>query len=94
MKAERNFPKAVITKKGSLWLKQGHVWVYEDEVIRLDEGNENGALTDIVSDSGTYLGTGFLSKKSKIRIRENGGGMLYGVRTTKMIRLTAAQEAL
>ena len=69
MKAERNFPKAVITKKGSLWLKQGHVWVYEDEVIRLDEGNENGALTDIVSDSGTYLGTGFLSKKSKIRIR-------------------------
>ena len=69
MKAERSFPKAVITKKGALWLKQGHVWIYEDEVVRIDEGIENGALTDIVSESGTYLGTGFLSKKSKIQIR-------------------------
>ena len=69
MKAERRFPKAVITKKGALWLKQGHVWIYEDEVVRIDEGIENGTLTDIVSESGTYLGTGFLSKKSKIQIR-------------------------
>ena len=33
------------------------------------EGVENGALVDAVSEKGKYLGTGFLSSKSKIRVR-------------------------
>ena len=69
MKTERSFPKAVITKKGSLWLKLGHVWIYENEIIKIDEEIENGALVDVISESGVYHGTGFLSRNSKIRIR-------------------------
>ena len=30
---------------------------------------ENGTLVDVVSPKGAYLGTGFLSLKSKIRVR-------------------------
>ena len=50
-------------------MEQGHPWIYEAEVIAGDGEAENGGLVDAVSEKGKYLGTGFLSKKSKIRIR-------------------------
>ena len=69
MKAERQFPRVVITTKGTRWVEQGHPWIYEGEVIRQEGDCENGGLVDAVSEKGKYLGTGFLSEKSKIRVR-------------------------
>ena len=69
MKAERAFPHFIITQKGTRWVEQGHPWIYADEVIREEGSCENGALVDAVSEKGKYLGTGFLSRESKIRIR-------------------------
>ena len=28
MKTERNFPKFIITAKGTKWVEQGHPWIY------------------------------------------------------------------
>ena len=69
MKTQRDFPKYIISAKGTRWVEQGHPWIYEAEVISGDMQAENGCLVDAVSEKGKYLGTGFLSKKSKIRIR-------------------------
>ena len=69
MKAQRDYPKFTITQKGTRWVENGHPWIYEAEVLS-EEGNaENGSLVDAVSEKGKYLGTGFLSRNSKIRIR-------------------------
>lgn len=69
MKQMRNFPKCIITAKGTRWVEQGHPWIYEGEVISLEGEPENGSLVDAVSEKGKYLGTGFLSNQSKIRVR-------------------------
>ena len=69
MKVQRNFPKFIITAKGTRWVEQGHPWIYEEEVVRSEGDFENGCLVDAVSEKGKYLGTGFLSLNSKIRIR-------------------------
>ena len=69
MKAERGFPRFIITQKGTRWVEQGHPWIYADEVIREEGACENGALVDAVSEKGKYLGTGFVSRESKIRLR-------------------------
>ena len=69
MKAERNFPRFIITAKGTKWTEQGHPWIYADEVIQEEGECENGALADAVSEKGKYLGTGFVSRESKIRLR-------------------------
>ena len=69
MKVQRKFPKFIITAKGTRWVEQGHPWIYEAEVIRCEGDFENGCLVDAVSEKGKYLGTGFLSLNSKIRIR-------------------------
>ena len=69
MKTQRAFPKFTITQKGTRWVENGHPWIYEAEVLSEEGGAENGALVDAVSEKGKYLGTGFLSRNSKIRIR-------------------------
>lgn len=69
MKVQRDFPKFIITAKGTRWVEQGHPWIYEAEVVRSEGDFENGCLVDAVSEKGKYLGTGFLSLNSKIRIR-------------------------
>ena len=69
MKTERNFPKAIITKKGENWVGGGHPWIYDAEVLSIEGEYENGSLVDAVSEKGKYIGTGFVSTESKIRIR-------------------------
>ena len=69
MKTQRRFPKFTVTAKGTRWVEGGHPWIYDAEILN-EEGNaENGELVDAVSEKGKYLGTGFLSRNSKIRIR-------------------------
>ena len=69
MKSERIYPAAVVTKKAEASLKKGHPWVYDTEIKSVNGEWTNGCLTDVLSEKGSYLGTGFVSEKSKIRIR-------------------------
>lgn len=69
MKQERMFPSFTVTKKAQSSIQLGHPWVYGEEIISSKGEYENGDLVDVVSEKGTYLGTGLLSEKSKIRVR-------------------------
>ena len=69
MKSERNYPCASVSKKAEAAIKRGHPWIYDTEIKSVDGEWANGCLTDVVSEKGSYLGTGFVSEKSKIRIR-------------------------
>ena len=69
MKTERAYPKITVTKKAEAALAGGHPWVYDAELLGTEGEPENGGLVDVVSLKGKYLGTGFLSESSKIRIR-------------------------
>lgn len=78
MKANRTFPKFLITKKGVRWLDSGHPWVYSSDLSAgplapdgtpLEAEPGNGYLADVIGENGKYCGTGFVSKESKIRVR-------------------------
>ena len=69
MKIERSYPWVVVSSKGADWVKAGHPWIYEGEVVRLEGNCPNGGLVDAFSGKGRWLGTGFLSEHSKIRVR-------------------------
>ena len=69
MKTERIYPRITVTKKAEAALASGHPWVYDAELLGVEGEPENGGLVDVVSLKGKYLGTGFLSETSKIRIR-------------------------
>ena len=69
MKTDRPYPRFTVTPKAEAAILRGHPWVYDTEVLSVDGTPENGKLVDIVSKKGRYLGTGFLSELSKIRVR-------------------------
>ena len=69
MKTSRDFPKLIITEKGARWAGSGHPWIYEGEILSDSKDAENGCIVDAVSEHGKYIGSGFLSRNSKIRIR-------------------------
>lgn len=69
MKQERQYAAVIITKKGKKQLQQGHPWVYEGEVLKVAEGIQNADIVDVLSESGSYLGSGFYNAHSKIRVR-------------------------
>ena len=69
MKQERKYPAATVSRKAEASLRSGHPWVYDAEIKGLSANPENGGIVDVFSDGGAYLGSGFFSEKSKIRIR-------------------------
>ena len=69
MKTERRFPGVKITKKAENSIKSGHPWVYGEEITEGADGLSGQLYADVFSQKGSYLGTGFVSEKSKIRIR-------------------------
>ena len=68
MKTKRAFPPIVVNKKAEASLKNGHPWVYGAEVLEKASA-ENGAIVDVFSEKGTYLGSGFYNDQSKILVR-------------------------
>ena len=46
MKSERAFPKVSITSKAARSLKNGHPWVYGDEILSCEGDPQDGAIVD------------------------------------------------
>ena len=69
MKIQRKFPAFTVSKKGEREIKSGHPWVYDNVITDAPTDCENGCIADVFSPSGSYLGSGFYSEISKIRIR-------------------------
>ena len=68
MKQAREIPAFTVTPKAARSLAAGHPWVYAQEVLAA-QPCENGALADVFSQKGSWLGTGLVSLQSKIRVR-------------------------
>lgn len=66
---KNNYPTVTISQEGEKWLMNGQMWMYKNNVVHLDASIENGAIVDIISEKGNYMGTGFLSKNSHITVR-------------------------
>ncbi|MGI6278979.1 MAG: class I SAM-dependent rRNA methyltransferase [Acutalibacteraceae bacterium] len=68
MKQERQYPKVFITPKAERSIKNGHPWVYGEEILSTEGTPQNGWLVDVFAKN-AYMGTGFYNNKSKITVR-------------------------
>lgn len=66
---DRNYAKVIISQEGEKWLDKGQMWMYRNNLIRIEGHPENGAPVDIATEGGRYLGTGFYSETSHIVVR-------------------------
>lgn len=68
MNIKRDFPRVTVTEKCRKRTSDGHPWIYDNEITAADEITD-GALADVISEKGRYIGTGFFNSNSKIRVR-------------------------
>lgn len=66
---ERPYVKAVITEKAERAARNGHPWVYGEEITSLSGTPENGEIVDVYTKKERWLGAGFYNSNSKIRVR-------------------------
>ncbi len=65
---ERAYASVTVTAKAEKALREGHPWVYGDEITSA-EPYENGDIVDVYSQKHRWLGAGFVNNHSKIRVR-------------------------
>ena len=87
-------PYTVYLKKGEeKRILGGHSWVYANEVQKIEGKDKNGALAEVRSHDGRFIGKGYINHLSKILVRifirgnEEDGKELY------LKRLAAADAA-
>ena len=66
---ERGFAKLTVTPKAERALREGHPWVYGEEVIAAEGSYAPGDIVDVLSRKGKWLGSGPVNDHSKIRVR-------------------------
>ena len=70
MKQTRPWPAFSVTRKAETALHSGHPWVYDTEITAApDTLPALGAIVDVFGPKGSWLGAGFFSPSSKIRVR-------------------------
>ena len=60
---------AILKKGEGRSMKAGGMWIYDNELERIDGDFANGDILDVVDYNGYGLGKGFINLHSKIRIR-------------------------
>lgn len=65
----RQYTSVRVTPKAEKALKNGHPWVFSDEITEVNGRYENGDIVDVFSEKDRYLGSGFINDNSKIRVR-------------------------
>ena len=61
--------KVWIKKGEGRSFKAGGLWIYDNEIDRIEGGFENGDIVEAVDFDGYFLGKGFINTKSKITVR-------------------------
>ena len=69
MRIQREYSQVIVSKKGERWLDSQHPWLYESDILEINGPVANGDIVDVCGPKGKYLGTGFYSALSKIRVR-------------------------
>lgn len=69
MKKDRGYPLVTIYERARRRQERFHPWVYDNEIKSIQGEYTNGELVDVISESNSYIGTGFINDNSKIRIR-------------------------
>ncbi len=63
------YKQVIISAQGASFLAKGQMWMYANNLVRMDDGIANGDAVEVAGEDGTYYGTGFISLQSHILVR-------------------------
>lgn len=66
---DKGYCIVTVTRKAEMSVEKGHPWVYDTEIVNTDRPFEDGDIVNVVNAKGKFLGTAFINRHSKIRLR-------------------------
>ena len=69
MKIPKVKPKVKIDKKCEARILQGHLWVFDNEIMDVEGAYTNGDVVHVTDHKGRTIGKGYINDRSKIVIR-------------------------
>ena len=63
------YKKVTLKEKSGRQLKQGGLWIYGNEIAKIEDGVNDGDIIRIEDFDGYSLGIGFINRKSTIQVR-------------------------
>lgn len=63
------YKKVTLKEKSGRQLKQGGLWIYDNEIAKIEDGVNDGDIIRIEDFDGYSLGIGFINRKSTIQVR-------------------------
>ncbi len=63
------YKKVTLKEKSGRQLKQGGLWIYDNEIAKIEDGINDGDIIRIEDFDGYPLGIGFINRKSTIQVR-------------------------
>ena len=63
------YKKVILKEKSGRQLKQGGLWIYDNEIAKIEDGINDGDIIRIEDFDGYPLGIGFINRKSTIQVR-------------------------
>ena len=63
------YKKVILKEKSGRQLKQGGLWIYDNEIAKIEDGVNDGDIIRIEDFDGYPLGIGFINRKSTIQVR-------------------------
>ncbi|QIB27381.1 class I SAM-dependent rRNA methyltransferase [Caloranaerobacter azorensis] len=61
--------KVILKKHRDKRILKGHLWVFDNEIERIEGDYEPGDIVDVYNSINKFLGRGYINPKSKIRVR-------------------------
>lgn len=61
--------KIILKRNEDRRIRNGHLWVFSNEIDKIEEGISNGDLVILLDSKEALLGTGFYNKNSLIAVR-------------------------
>jgi len=68
LKQKRQYPRVMISPNAEKSVRDGHPWIYGEEIRSIEGNPQNGELVDVFAGN-AFLGTGFYNSASKITVR-------------------------
>ena len=62
-------PKIYLNRNEHKRIRNGHLWIFSNEISELKAGIENGELVEVFDSKQNFLGEGFFNKNSLITVR-------------------------
>lgn len=66
---DRGYPIITVSRRAETTLLAGHPWIFDTEVLNNSRAYADGDIVNVVNSKGAFLGTGFINRNSKIRVR-------------------------